>query len=146
MVNMGGKQVYGFFRAMFEFMAIMMTRFRPVPRIWLAALGAVNMTSLYFIGTTEARVVLGAFVISLVIMTYIYQRQGFVRLLGAGHILWIPMVLWLWTRLIQAPPLDSALEYWLLIVIVMNTISLVIDAVDVIRYTRGERAPYYSLK
>lgn len=101
----------GFFKAMMEFMAIMMMRFRLAPRLWLAALAAVNMTSLYFIGTTEARVVFGAFVISLIIMTDIYLRLGFVRLLGMGHILWIPMVLWLWTRLIQTPPLNSALEY-----------------------------------
>ncbi len=136
----------GFFKAVIEFMAVMLTRFRLVPRLWLIALAAVNMTSLYFIDTIEARVVFGAFVISLIIMTNIYLRLGFVRLLGMGHILWIPMILWLWTRLIQTPPLDSTFEYWLLIVIVLNTISLVIDSVDVVRYIKGERAPYYTLK
>jgi hypothetical protein len=100
---------------------------------------------LYFIDTTEARVVFGAFVISIIIMTTIYLRLGFVRLLGLGHILWIPMVPWLWTRLVQTPPLDSTFQYWLLIVIVMNTISLVIDAVDVVRYMKGERVPYYRM-
>ena len=136
----------GFLKALIEFMTIMLTRFRLVPRLWLIALVAVNMTSLYFIDTTEARVVFGALVISIIIMTNIYLRLGFVRMLGLGHILWIPMVLWLCTRLIQTPPLDSTLKYWLLIVIVMNTISLVFDAVDVVRYIKGERAPYYTLK
>lgn len=134
-----------FFNAMTEFMTIMMTRFRLVPRLWLIALAAVNMTSLYFIYTTEGRVVFGAFVISLIIMTYIYMRLGFVRLLGLGHILWIPMIPWLWIRLFQTQPLISTLQYWLLIVIVMNTISLVIDTVDVVRYISGEREPYYTL-
>jgi hypothetical protein len=136
----------GFFKAMIEFMSIMLTRFRPVPRLWLIALAAVNMASLYFIDTTEARVVFVAFVISIIIMTIIYLRLGFVRLLGLGHILWIPMVLWLWTRLVQTPPFNSTFEYWLLIVIVINTISLVIDAVDVVRYIKGERTPYYTLE
>ena len=136
----------GFFKAMIELMAIMLTRFSLVPRLWLVALAAANMTSLYFIDTTEARVVFGAFVISIIIMTIVYWRLGFVRLLGIGHIFWIPMVLWLWTRLDQTPSLNSTLEHWLIIVIVMNTISLIIDVVDVARYIKGERAPYYTLK
>jgi hypothetical protein len=135
-----------FFKAMIEFMAIMMTKFRVIPRLWLIALAAGNMTSLYFIDTIEARVVFGVFVISIIIMTIIYVRSGFVRLLGLGHVLWIPMVLWLWTRLVQTLPLNSTFEYWLLMVIVINTISLVIDAVDVVRYIKGKRAPYYTLE
>ena len=135
-----------FFKAMIEFMTIMLTRFRLISRLWLIALAAANITSLYFIYTTEARVVFGAFVISLIIMTYIYMRLEFVRLLGLGHILWIPMVPWLWIRLFQTQPLNSTFEYWLLIVIVMNTISLVIDAVDVVRYIIGERESYYTLE
>ena len=136
----------GFFKAVIEFMAVMLTRFRLVSRLWLIALAAVNMVSLYFIDTIEARVVFGVFVISLIIMTNIYLRLGFVRLLGMGHILWIPMVLWLWTRLDQTPSLNSTFEHWLIIVIVMNTISLIMDVVDVARYIKGERAPYYTLK
>jgi hypothetical protein len=79
--------VSDFFKAMIEFMSIMLMRFRLVPRLWLIALAAVNMTSMYFIDATEARVVFGAFVISIIIMTIIYLRLGFVRLLGLRHIL-----------------------------------------------------------
>ena len=136
----------GFLKAMIEFMAIMLTRFHLVARFWLIALATVNMASLYFIGTTEARVILGVFVISMMIMTGIYYRLGFVRILGLGHILWIPMVLWLWTRLGRALPLNSTFEYWLLLVIIINTISLLIDAVDVVRYIKGERKPYYTFE
>jgi hypothetical protein len=135
----------GFLKAMVEFMAIMMTRFQLVARFWLLTLAAVNMTSLYFIDTMEARVVFGVFMISMMIMTGIYHRSGFIRILGVGHVLWIPMVLWLWARLSQTLPLNSIFEYWLLIVIVMNTISLVIDTFDVVRYIKGDRKPYYNL-
>ncbi len=135
----------GFFTANMELGAIMLTKFRLVPRLWLIALVVVNITSLYFIDTTEARVVLGVLLISVIIMAEIYRRLGFVRLLGTGHILWVPMVPWLWLRLDQTTPLDSTFEYWLIILIVMNTLSLVIDVVDVIRYIKGERAPYYTL-
>ena len=30
---------------------------------------------------------------------------------------------------------------WLVAVMLMNTLSLIIDAIDVVRYARGERAP-----
>ena len=135
----------GFFTANMEFGAIMLTKFRLVPRLWNIALAAVNITSLYFIDTTEARVVLGVMVISIIHMTEIYRRLGFVRLMGTGHILWVPMVPWLWMRLDQTPPLDSTFKYWLMIVIVMNTLSLVLDGVDVSRYIKGDRVPYYTL-
>ena len=109
--KLGEKPMMGFFKGNMEFGMIMLTKFRLVPRLWLIALVVVNIASLYFIDTTEARVVLGAFVISIIVMTEIYRRMGFVRLLGIGHILWVPMVPWLWMRLGQVPPLDSTFEY-----------------------------------
>ena len=135
----------GFFTANMEFGRIMLTRFKLVPRLWLIALVAVNIASLFFIDTIEARVVLAVLLISIIIMTEIYRRLGFVRLLGTGHILWVPMVLWLWMRLIQTPPLDNTFKYWLMIVIAMNSISLLIDGIDVIRYIKGDRVRYYTL-
>ncbi len=63
------------------------------------------------------------------------------RLLGIGHVVWVPMVPWLWTRLGVAPA-SSLFRYWLLATIVLVSLSLLIDAVDVIRYLRGERDPY----
>ena len=135
----------GFFTANMEFGRIMLTMFKLVPRLWFIALVAVNIASLFFIDTIEARVVLAVLLISIIIMTEIYRRLGFVRLLGTGHILWVPMVLWLWMRLNQTPPLDNTFKYWLMIVIAMNAISLVIDGIDVIRYIKGDRVPYYTL-
>ena len=135
----------GFLKANLEFGIIMLTRFSLVPRIWLIVLVVANMTSLYFIDTIEGRVVFGALVISIILMTIVYMRFGFVRLLGIGHIFWIPMVLWLWTRLDQTPLRNSTLEQWVILVIVMNAISLILDGVDVARYIKGERAPYYTL-
>ena len=39
---------------------------------------------------------MGAMAVMLVvIMVVIYSRLGFVRLLGIGHILWIPMLPWM---------------------------------------------------
>ncbi len=115
-----------------------------LPRPWVAwvmLLMTVNVViPLFYVTTIEAQVVLGAALIGAIIQTAIFSTKGFVRLLGIGHILWVPMVFWLWSRLELAAP-DSFFHSWLIAVIVLDTISLVIDGTDVIRYWNGERNP-----
>ncbi len=113
--------------------------------VWLALLVAANMVvPLFYITTREGQVVLVAILVGAVIQMVIFGAKGFVRLLGLGHILWVPMVPWLWTRLDQDSS-GSIFGYWLLAVIVLDSLSLMIDVVDVIRYIKGERAPQLSL-
>lgn len=115
----------------------------PMPwAVWLGLLIAVNTVgaAIFFEGL-EARVVLAVFLANAMLMMMIFARLGFVRLLGMGHILWIPLVPWLWIRLDQIG-IDSAPGYWIVSVMIMNSLSLVIDTIDVIRYLMGERQPY----
>ncbi len=109
---------------------------------WIMLLMMVNMViPLFYLGTLEGKVVLGGFVLGALFQGGIFSAKGFVRLLGIGHLPWVPMVIWLWTRLDVAPA-SSLFRHWLLATIVLVSISLLIDAVDVIRYLRGERDPY----
>ncbi len=127
-------------KAMVDFFRTMLTL--PAPWIgWVMALMTVNMiVPLFYLGTLEGKVVLGAFVLGAVLQTAIFSAKGFVRLLGIGHIAWVPMVAWLWTRLDLAPA-GSLFRYWLFTTLVLVGVSLLIDAGDVIRYVRGEREP-----
>ena len=43
-------------------------------------------------------------------------------------------------------PIDGLFEYWLIAVIALNSITVIIDTVDVVRYVKGERKPYLMLK
>ncbi len=72
----------------------------PMPwQLWIGLLVAVNVAGpIYFFEALEAKVVLAAFLASAASMMAIFAAKGFVRLLGIGHIFWIPMVPWLWTR------------------------------------------------
>ena len=72
------------------------------------------------------------------LMSLLTARFGFTRILGLGHILWIPLVGWLAFRLGQIPA-DDAFGLWIRGVIVVNSLSLVIDGVDVVRYAAGDR-------
>ena len=106
---------------------------------WLMLLVAANVVGpLFFLDHLEAQVVLGTILASMTLMTLLTARFGFTRILGLGHILWVPMLVFLFTRLGDIPPRD-AFGIWIRALFVLNGISLVIDAVDVIRYIAGER-------
>ena len=117
----------------------------PIPwQAWLGLLVAVNAAGpIYFFYALEAKIVLGAFLASVALMTAIFASKGFVRLLGLGHIFWVPMVPWLFARLDQVGP-GNFLGYWMITVMAVNSLSLIIDAIDVFRYVRGERDPYIA--
>ena len=72
--------------------------------VWLAFLMIVNgLGAIVFIKSTEGVLVILAATVGAVIQVVIFSSKGFVRLLGIGHLPWIPLVLWLWSRLDQIP-------------------------------------------
>ena len=112
----------------------------PLPwRLWLMLLVGANMVvPFFFLGHREAQIVLGAFVVSVILMTVLTGLTGFSRLLGLGHILWIPLLIFLWVRLEQIPANDF-FGVWVRILMLLNALSLVLDAADVVRYLAGDR-------
>ncbi len=128
-------------KAMISFTRGLVSMPMPWP-LWLGLLLALNVAApIYFFEMLEAKVVLAAFLASAALMTAIFASKGFVRLLGIGHIFWVPLVPWLWARFEQVEPGDP-LGYWMLALVLANSLALIIDAVDVFRYVRGEREPY----
>ncbi len=109
-------------------------------QLWLLLLVCVNLIiPLFFIDRLEARLVVGAFLGSVLLMTILTAVSGFTRLLGLGHILWFPLLYFLWTRLDQIPG-DDLFAIWVRALMMLNAVSLVIDAADVSRYVAGDRA------
>ena len=108
-------------------------------RLWMMLLVAANMVvPLFFLGHLEAQVVLVALLLSLVLFALLTAKAGFSRILGVGHLPWVPLVWFLVTRLGEVPP-DDFYGIWIRAVIALNATSLVIDAIDVIRYIAGDR-------
>ncbi len=108
-------------------------------KLWVGLLVIFNMIiPLFFLDRLEAQVVLAAIMASMAVMTLITATTGFTRLLGLGHIFWVPLLYFLWTHLDQIPP-DDGFGVWVRALMVINATSLVIDAVDVFRYLAGER-------
>ena len=109
-------------------------------RLWLALLVIVNFViPLFFLNRLEAQVVAGTLIASVILMTGLTALSGFTRLLGLGHILWIPLLYFLWMRLEQNPA-DDFFGLWLRVLMILNAASLIIDVVDVGRYIAGDRS------
>ena len=127
---------------MLKLFGVVFLRFRWVPRLWCIWLVGVNLGCLLFITHIEAQVVLAVTVLALVVQTLIYQRIGFTRILGAAHIVWVPMFAWFATRL-DTIANDPGLAHWLLLLLITNLISMLVDATEAVRFIRGKRAPHY---
>ena len=109
-------------------------------RLWLALLVIVNFViPLFFLNRLEAQVVAGTLIASVILMTGLTALSGFTRLLGLGHILWIPLLYFLWMRLEQNP-VDDLFGLWLRALMILNAASLIIDVIDVGRYIAGDRS------
>jgi hypothetical protein len=110
---------------------------------WVGILVIVNgIVPLFFLSTLEGRVVLITLMVGGVLMEVLTWAQGFTRLLGLGHVLWLGLVPWLWLRLEQHA--SGTFTIWLGAVIVCNVISLAFDVRDVALYLGGDRAETVS--
>ena len=131
-------------KVMFDFFRTLLL----MPKPWVAWVGfllIVNMLCpLFFIDTLEAQIALGAMMGGAAIQMVIFKAKGFVRLLGIGHILWIPMVIWLAIGF-EPEHLANPFSLWIASTILLNSISLMIDGVDIARYIQGERTPTLTL-
>jgi hypothetical protein len=115
-------------------------------RLWLMLLMAVNLfVPVLYLQRSEARIVLLTFLASFLLMVLITRASGFTRLLGLGHVLWVPLVPFLLSRLDQIV-VGDAYGVWIGSVIALNSISLVLDSVDVARFARGERSEVISVE
>jgi len=99
--------------------------------IWLLFLMIVNFASVAFWNELLAKVILITFILSAIFMMGLYSRFGFEKILGLGHILWIPLLVYV---LIEIPAAEGAFKSYLIILFISITISLVFDIIDVWRY------------
>ena len=108
-------------------------------KLWLLVLMIVNMiVPLVYFDHLEAHIVLITFFAGFILLVLLTGRFGFTRILGLGHIFWIPLVIYLICR-IGSYPATEVYGLWMRSVIILNSISLVIDITDVVRYIRGDR-------
>lgn len=114
---------------------------------WVGVLMAVNLAALLFVARREAGgwkvrwepvAILVSFFGAAFAMNALYAAVGYVRLLGLAHLVfWGPVWGWiLWHR--SQYSTRNAFGIYLHVYLVIAGISLVIDALDVVRYVVGD--------
>ncbi len=110
---------------------------------WLMSLLMSNMIIPFFFlkDHWEPWIVLGTALLTGATFIVLTAYRGFTRLLGFGHVPWIPMIVYLILQLPGAYENDQGtwFLFWLQAVIVLDIGSIILDAANVIRYFRGER-------
>ena len=73
-------------------------------QLWLATLvGANGVAPFFFLEHVEARVTIAALLISMTLMTVLTARFGFSRILGLGHVAWLPLLAYLVASATEVP-------------------------------------------
>lgn len=114
---------------------------------WVMLLMLVHVAALAFVmrrddGAWRVRVpplaIFASFVAAAMIMNWLFDQVGYVRLLGLGHLLaWTPVYLWI---LLQRRHFDPMTAYgrYIRVYLVVAGSSLLIDAIDVLRHLAGD--------
>ncbi len=108
-------------------------------RLWMGVVIAANLiVPLFYLGRIEAQVVLAGLMAGAALMSMLTAWKGFTRIVGLGHILWVPMIVFLWTRL-GAHPAADFYGAWLRAVIALDAAAFAIDLFAAGRYLAGAR-------
>lgn len=94
----------------------------------------INLAAIFFWEELLAKVIVIVFMLSSILMIGLYSKFGFTKILGLGHIIWLPLVFFIGFKL---PYADGAYFMYLLVLMVTLSISLIIDIYDVWSYFRG---------
>ena len=112
---------------------------------WLLCLLVANMIApLVWMNRQEAQVVFGVALLNGATFVVLTAVSGFSRLLGLGHVFWVPLIYYLWQQRLDVPP-NTYFGGWLRAVMVLNLGSLVLDMGNVIRYIAGDRKEMVDL-
>jgi len=103
---------------------------------WVLFLMTINFASIGFWSEPLAKVIFATFMASALLMMVIYSRFGFNKILGLGHIFWIPLLIYVVT---QIHLMELMFKNYLLILSLSIAISLVIDAIDVWKYFANQK-------
>jgi hypothetical protein len=104
--------------------------------IWVFLLMVINVASLGFWHEPLAKLIFITFMMSAMLMMGLYSKFGFEKILGLGHVLWIPLLVYI---LMQIPFVKAPFKNYLLALSISIAISLVFDIIDVWKYSQSKK-------
>ncbi len=105
--------------------------------VWVLILMSINVVSVAFWNEPLAKVIFVTFMLSVMLMMGLYSRFGFEKILGMGHILWIPLLVYV---LMEIPTARDIFKSYLIILSISIAISLVFDIVDVWKHFTSRKS------
>ena len=105
--------------------------------VWVLILMIVNVASVGFWNESLAKVIFAAFMLSAMLMMGLYSRFGFEKALGLGHILWLPLLIYV---LMEIPAGSDTFKGYLIVWSIFTVLSLVFDVVDVWKYFTSRKS------
>ena len=102
---------------------------------WVFYMMAINLCAIFFWDQLLAKIIIVVFMASSILMMGLYSKFGFTRILGLGHILWLPLAIYIGFELGAA---DGIYLIYLIVLLITISISLVIDTLDVLKYLKGK--------
>jgi len=105
--------------------------------IWVFFVIAVNLFSLVFWDEQLAKIIFVTFMISAALMIGLYSVFGYQKILGAGHILLIPLLIYI---LVHIGSTTGSFQYYLTGLSLILTVALLFDIVDVWKYFFSDAA------
>ena len=105
--------------------------------VWVLILMIVNVASVGFWNESLAKVIFVAFMLSAMLMMGLYSRFGFEKILGMGHILWLPLLIYV---LIEIPAASGIFKDYLIVWSIFTVISLMFDVVDLWKYFTSRKS------
>jgi hypothetical protein len=99
--------------------------------VWVFYLMVINMTCLVFWHEPTAKIIFVTYFASFILMLSLYTRFGFEKILGFGHILWIPLLIYI---VIQIPTAAVLFKGYLAVLSLSLAICLTLDVIDVWKY------------
>ena len=107
-------------------------------RAWLMVLGISNMMiPLLLIRHIEAKIMLLCTILGFIIGVQMHKRKGMTRILGLMHLPWLFAIFFLIKAIITRGVFDLY-GLWMVMALLLISISLTIDIRDATRYYSGE--------
>ena len=101
--------------------------------IWVFYMMVINLAAIYFWDDLLAKVIVIVFIFSSMLMMGLYSKYGFTKILGLGHVLWLPLAAYIAVLL---PGAEGPYFTYLMVLLATISISLVFDIYDVWSYFR----------
>lgn len=105
--------------------------------IWVFYLMVINVVSVGFWGEPLAKLIFISFMISAMLMMGLYSKFGFEKILGLGHILWVPLLVYILT---QISSVEDGFKSYLVALSISIAISLAFDIFDVWNYFTNRKS------